>query len=180
MLHAERTEHDDKQLWWLKREVQRWPPPIMSVMCGAAADSASEAPLQEMKERTVTAVMSLSFGIGGRFGGEKYLQWSDAKRITCQAKELESGVGECIAQLVSEYRRFGLLMVKKKKKLQFPFYHLYWSWLTCSRYFCKFVTLIKHFLAIFIVSVSNNLDRDRKYLWLHLWWSASLCICFRT
>lgn len=87
--------------------------PIRSVMCGAGADSASEAPLQEMKGRTATAVMSLTFGMGGRFGGEKYLQWSDAKRIACQAKELESGVRECIAQLVSEYHCFWL---KKKKK----------------------------------------------------------------
>lgn len=39
-------------------------PPIMSVMYGAAADSVPEAPLQEMKGRTVTVVMSLSFGMG--------------------------------------------------------------------------------------------------------------------
>lgn len=54
------------------------------------------------------------FWHGGRFGGEKYLQWSDAKRIACQAEELESGVRECISQLVSESHRFGLKYSKKK------------------------------------------------------------------
>lgn len=46
----------------------------------ATADSASESPIQEMKQRWGQYFNELLFGTGGK----KYLQWSDAKCDMCQ------------------------------------------------------------------------------------------------
>lgn len=71
---AHRTHRAQRQTVVVTEKGSAEVPQVSHVMGGAAADSASEAPLQEMKGRTVTVVMSLSFGMGGDFEGEKYLQ----------------------------------------------------------------------------------------------------------